>query len=81
MTIQIRAFASAGQIIGERNTSMEISSGSTVAQVWEHMVNRHAALAGLTSTIAFGLNDQLTSKDTILADGDRLDLLPPVSGG
>ena len=81
MTIEVSAFASAAQIIGERSTTIELTSGSTIEQAWRHMVDLHAGLEGLTATIAFGRNDRLSDKQVILEDGDRLDLLPPVSGG
>ena len=81
MTIRISAFAATAQIIGERSSRIQVPAGSTVEQTWRHIVNRHAELDGLTSTIAFGVNDRLSGRDTVLKDGDRLDLLPPVSGG
>ena len=81
ITIRISAFASAAQIMGERTSSVIVPAGSTVDQAWSGLILRHGDLQSLSSTIAFGVNDQLSGRETVLKDGDRLDLLPPVSGG
>jgi len=81
ITIRISAFASAAQIMGERTSSVVVPVGSTVDQAWSGLILRHGDLQSLSSTIAFGVNDQLSGRETVLKDGDRLDLLPPVSGG
>ncbi len=81
ITIRISAFASAAQIMGERTSSVVVPAGSTVDQAWSGLILRHGDLQSLSSTIAFGVNDQLSGRETVLKDGDRLDLLPPVSGG
>ncbi len=81
MMIRISAFAAAGQIVGTGSTDIHIPTGSTIDQAWRFMIDRHESLERLDSTIAFGLNDRLNGRNTVLEDGDRLDLLPPVSGG
>jgi len=81
ITIRISAFASAAQIMGQRTSSVVVPAGSTVDQAWSGLILRHGDLQSLSSTIAFGVNDQLSGRETVLKDGDRLDLLPPVSGG
>lgn len=79
--IEVTAFASAAERIGSRTIRLELPKGSTVDHVWNLLMDRHAGLETLTSGMAFGLNDQLVRRDVVLNDGDRLDLLPPVSGG
>lgn len=81
ITIRFYAFASTAQIIGERSGTILLPIGSTVDHAWRLLVDRHEQLDSLTSTIAFGVNDQLVDGETVLRAGDRLDLLPPVSGG
>ena len=53
--------------------------GSTVAQVWERLVAEVPALAQQRYRPA--VNQEYTSSDQALADGDELVFIPPVSGG
>src|SRR5262249_4934469 len=41
----------------------------------------HPTMAGLERRFVFGVNEEWASRDYELASGDRLALLPPVSGG
>ena len=81
MQIRIRYFASVRELMGTGTATIDLPDGSTVAEAF-------AALAGDNERAqrAFDhclpmLNQEYVSKDRVLADGDELALIPPVSGG
>jgi molybdopterin synthase catalytic subunit len=79
--IALLAFASAGDILGAGETTLELAPRTTLAQLKTLLEERHPPLRGLWSRLAIAVNGDLRSDDTALADGDEVALLPPVSGG
>jgi molybdopterin synthase catalytic subunit len=79
--IALLAFASAGDILGTGETTLELAPRTTLGQLKTLLEQRHPALGALWSRLAIAVNGDLRSDDTALADGDEVALLPPVSGG
>ena len=79
--IELLAFASAGDILGTSETTLELDPRTTLAQLKHLLEERHPQLRALWSRLAIAVNGDLASDDTALADGDEVALLPPVSGG
>ena len=81
MTLDIHAFASAADAMGQRARTLHLTNGATVSDAWSALVKVCPELKTLEDTIAFACNDRLVTRQTTLKDGDTLALLPPVSGG
>ncbi len=79
--IALLAFASAGDILGAGETTLELAPRTTLAQLKTLLEERHPALRGLWSRLAIAVNGDLRADDTALSEGDEVALLPPVSGG
>ena len=79
--IALLAFASAGDILGTGETTLELPPRTTLAQLKTLLEERHPQLGALWTRLAIAVNGDLVSEDTALADGDEVALLPPVSGG
>jgi molybdopterin synthase catalytic subunit len=79
--IALLAFASAGDILGTGETTLELAPRTTLAQLKALLEERHPSLGGLWSRLAIAVNGDLRPDTTALADGDEVALLPPVSGG
>src|SRR3977135_2836579 len=65
-----------------RRTAFEqltLADGSTVASVLTHYASQFDAPT--LKSIAVAVNQQYAKADQLLADGDEVALLPPVSGG
>jgi MoaE-MoaD fusion protein len=58
---------------------IEVSDGASVADVWERLTAECPALAGQRYRPA--VNQEYTTPDQALADGDEVVFIPPVSGG
>jgi molybdopterin synthase catalytic subunit/molybdopterin converting factor small subunit len=67
--------------VGTSEEAIEVPSGSTLACVFESYVQRFETLRGKRSSILLARNREFATADTILAQGDEVAFLPPVSGG
>ncbi len=60
---------------------LRLPAESTAASALTVLVERHPGLANHAKTVAFARGDAIIRPDAMLADGDRIEALPPVSGG
>lgn len=81
ITVQLTFYGPAAALAGQRTLALEVAAGATVGVLLEALTMQRPALAPLLPRCATALNGSLVPAGSLLADGDRLDLLPPVSGG
>ena len=60
---------------------VDLPEGSTIESLFAHYVTRYPMLEGLAASIALARNQHFAQPGELLADGDEIALLPPVSGG
>jgi molybdopterin synthase catalytic subunit len=81
MNILIRYFAAHRDITGRSEETMALGAGATVASVWAQLVEHYPRLAPYSGRLLFAVNQEFATADTVLADGDEVAFIPPVSGG
>ena len=81
MTIRIRLFAMQRELAGTRELAVELAAGATVEAAWAALVARHPVLAPGRPAVRFAVNGEYAGPEAILADGDEVAMIPPVSGG
>ena len=81
MRIRVRLFAIQREIAGAREVPLELADGGTVEDAWRALIERYPALASGRSFVRFARNADYAEPGTLLADGDELAVIPPVSGG
>jgi molybdopterin converting factor subunit 1 len=81
MRIRVRLFAIQRELAGTREVPLELADGATITDAWDAIVARFPALAPGRDYVRFARNSAYTPATTVLADGDELALIPPVSGG
>ena len=81
ITITIRLFASYREAAGLSEAAIEVAPGTTAAALWQDLVEKHPRLAPLSRSAGVALNGRYTQPTTVLAEGDVVAFLPPVSGG
>ncbi|UCH26785.1 MAG: MoaD/ThiS family protein [Trueperaceae bacterium] len=79
MPITALLFAKYRTVAGQKEFQIEYSDGATVRQVASCLEEKIQDLE-LTGALC-ALNESYTSPDTVVADGDTIAFLPPVSGG
>jgi molybdopterin converting factor subunit 1 len=80
MKITVLYFAGLREKAGRAEAHEEVASGTTAGALWA-MLRARPALAGWGASPGFAVNGEWSGPDRVLADGDTLALLPPVSGG
>ena len=79
MTIHVRLFAALRELAG---TSELDASGRTVGEISDALSAEHGErFAKIAAVSSFVVNGDRASRDTVIADGDEVAILPPVSGG
>jgi molybdopterin synthase catalytic subunit len=81
MQIKVLFFGLLKDVCGRAEDSLNIPDGSTAAAVFEHYSAAFPRLRDMASSIVLARNHQFAAPGELLADGDEVALLPPVSGG
>ncbi len=81
ITIRLLLFAQFREAFGARERSLQVPPGQTPRQVLAEVSTGRPRLLALGSVVRFIVNDEFTSGDHPLRDGDELAFVPPVAGG
>lgn len=80
MTVTVRFFALGRELAGTGDAALELENGATVEAALAVLLARFPDLSQL-SRFTVAVNLAVVDRDAVLADGDELALIPPVSGG
>ena len=81
MRCEVLLFAQLADIVKSDRLTIDLHDGATVADVINRISQDHPAIGPVQETLAAAVNQQYCRKDYLLADGDTIALIPPVSGG
>jgi molybdopterin synthase catalytic subunit/molybdopterin converting factor small subunit len=76
MRIGVRLFAGLRELAGTRATEVELPEGATAGDVWPAL-----DLGAEPPGLLIAVNKSYVGRDSVLAAGDEVALIPPVSGG
>ena len=77
--VNVRLFAALRELAGASRLEVEgRTAGQVVDELGARFGDRFAQIASVGSLV---VNGERASRSTVLADGDELAVLPPVSGG
>lgn len=80
-TIRVRLFAGLHQMIGEREIDLDVSDGATVSDLRDALGERYPHVRAFLPTLVAAIDEDYVPITHVLHDGDRVALIPPVSGG
>ena len=81
MQVDLLFFGVLKDVFGAERDSLEIAPGATVADLLDRLRQRVASSPAVLRSLAVAVNREYAQPGTLLADGDEVALLPPVSGG
>jgi molybdopterin converting factor subunit 1 len=81
MKIFILLFATLREASGTNRVEMEVPEGATPRHLAEALAERHPKLRPHLQALAFAVDGEFVSADSVLQNARELALLPPVSGG
>lgn len=81
--IEIRYFAAAAEAAGTTHERLEVAPGTTLAALREALAGRGTQMARVIGLSSYLVNSLSAPADGLqeLADGDRVNVLPPFAGG
>ena len=79
LLIQVVYFAKLRELTGLDQETFSISKGSNPTDLLASINEKHQIDIGSNFKIA--VNDEFSDRDIKLNEGDRLDFIPPVTGG
>ena len=83
IAVELRYFAAAAEASGRTEERLELPAGTTLAALRERLAGRGLEVARVIGVSSCLVNALSTPADSLtpLADGDRIDVLPPFAGG
>jgi MoaE-MoaD fusion protein len=67
--------------VGLREDSLDLPEGGRLGLVFELYAGRFPRLRGMAASVVLALNQEFSTPEAPLAEGDEVAFLPPVSGG
>ena len=80
MRLTVRLFATLREVAEDRST-IDLVRGATIEDAWRELVGRWPGLRPHRDWVRAARNGAYAPFDQVLADGDEVAFLPPVSGG
>ncbi|HEV3383803.1 MAG TPA: molybdopterin converting factor subunit 1 [Gemmata sp.] len=81
MTVTVKLFAAAREMIGSEEVKLELPEGATVGDAKRVLTERYPQIAGLLSRSVMARNQEYALDVDVVAASDELAVIPPVSGG
>ncbi|MDJ0838669.1 MAG: MoaD/ThiS family protein [Acidobacteriota bacterium] len=81
MQYQVKLFALLKERAGSASWSCQSDEALTGSQLLAAFFDAHPSLNGLRTVTRLAVNQAFCEGDPVLAEGDELALIPPVSGG
>ena len=81
IAVRVRLFAIQRELAGTREVRLTLPDGSDVEAAWSALVAAHPVLSPGRASLRFARNGDYAEPTTVLADGDEVAMIPPVSGG
>lgn len=81
MKVSVELFATLRQRAGWARKDIELDAGLSVRDLMERLDQGYPGMGLLRVPVYVAVNDEYAAGDTVLSDGDRIALFPPVSGG
>jgi molybdopterin synthase catalytic subunit len=81
MQIRVLFFGMLKDMAESSEDLLELPEGATIESLFAHYAQRFPKLEGFADSIALARNQAFAQPGEVLADGDEVAFLPPVSGG
>ena len=81
MRITVECHGASQRWCGAELVNLDLGEAATVADALGRLAERYPELALRRDTVAVAIGDDIVAVTHELSDGERLALIPPVSGG
>lgn len=81
MRVTVKLFARLRDIAGTAEMTRDVAPGATVGSLWQQLATEFPEIASYERSISTAVNADYARRNQVLAEGDEVAFLPPVSGG
>jgi molybdopterin synthase catalytic subunit/molybdopterin converting factor small subunit len=81
MRVRVLLFAGLREAVGSKDLDLELADGTSLGGLLSEVEASHPVVERYRGRLLISLNADRVPLETLLADGDEVALLPPVSGG
>ena len=81
MRITVECYGASQRWCGAELVNLDLGEAATVADAMGRLAERYPELAMRRDTVAVAIGDDIVAVTHQLSDGERIALIPPVSGG
>jgi len=82
MTVKVRLFAGLrGLVAGGGDIELTLPPGATIAVLRDRLTEEYPMLEAFMGTLVCAVSEEVQAPEHELADGDLVDLIPPIAGG
>ena len=81
MQVTVLFFGVLKELVGAERRRLEVAPGASVGELVGVCAARASKQSEVWTSLAVAVNQEYVSRATVLAEGDEVALLPPVSGG
>jgi molybdopterin converting factor subunit 1 len=81
MTVRVLFFASLRERVKRSEASWTVADGTTIDTLWSSLAQEFPMIAAMSGAVRFAVNREYVDRDHVLAEGDEVAVIPPVSGG
>lgn len=81
MNVGVLLFAGARDAVGKKSVVTQVSDGASVTTLLRQLTTEYPRLESLLDVTQVAVNEEYVPREHVLADGDEVALIPPVSGG
>jgi molybdopterin converting factor small subunit len=79
--IVVECYGASSRWCGAERLNLDLPEQVTVEDALAHLAERFDEIAAHSETLALAIGDRIVPGTQVLAEGDHLALIPPVSGG
>jgi molybdopterin synthase sulfur carrier subunit len=81
LKVKVLFFAQFRETLRKTEETLVVEAGSSAADLLRRVVSDVPALRDLSARVAIAVNRKVVPPKTVLADGDEVTFLPPMTGG
>ncbi len=81
MKIKLKFFAQLRDLAKCEETEINLKQNATIGDLIQILGEQFPMLGEHLKTVSFAINNEYATKDTKLAEGHEVALIPPISGG
>ena len=81
IALRVRFFARLREQAGTETVAIQVAPGSTLADVYDVLRQRHPALESDRTAVRGAINQEFVAWTAPVSDDDEVAFIPPVSGG